>query len=238
MSRVSISSAAALRIPRDWLRATYWVICRSRLCWISRSIVVVDAGALATAGNLPLYQHLLHRLWRFERQLRERTQIQRQREQRFQRGVIRMAVQPAGIQAIARRGQLGIDDVVVAVRIRRGRRSLQSPRRILRNDGQRQRLRQTQRGRRFIEVGQTGRADAFDVAAVRRVVEISLENLPLRIEQLQLHGARDLLELAQRRTRIEFPQQPGQLHGDRSSRPADRRGAHRSPMRRAPVRKD
>ena len=92
--------------------------------------------------------------------------------------------------------------------------TLQPARRILRNHRQRQRLGQAQLASRFIEIGKTGRTHTLDVATVRCVVEISLENLLLGIKQLQLHRPRHLLQLAPWRTRIELPQQPSQLHGD------------------------
>ena len=119
-----------------------------------------------------------------------------------------MALQPLRVQLVACGRQLRID-------LRRLRRTgTQVTPGILRDHGEGQCLGQAQLAGRLVEIGQAGGAHALHVASVGSKVEIRLQDLPLGIEQLQLHRPRHLAQLAQRRAGVEFPQQPRQLHGD------------------------
>ena len=85
----------------------------------------------------------------------------------------------------------------------------------LRNHGERQRVAERDAIRRLAEIHQACRADALDVAAERHEVEIGLEQLALGIARLEPERGGDLAQLACRRSRVQAPRQPGQLHGQR-----------------------
>src|SRR5262249_27474991 len=82
----------------------------------------------------------------------------------------------------------------------RARRTVRpARRRALRDDRERQRLRQREPARWLAEIDEARGADALDVTAVGNEVEISLEDLAIRVPALDLERARDLLELAAKR---------------------------------------
>src|SRR5947199_8065339 len=69
----------------------------------------------------------------------------------------------------------------------------------------------------FSKINLTGRANPFDVAAVRRQVQIRLQDLGFRIMAFQLEGARDLAKFSERRPSLEMETETRDLHGDRRS---------------------
>src|ERR1700754_4645924 len=76
----------------------------------------------------------------------------------------------------------------------------QATRGFLRYHGECQCLRQAEARRRLAEIDEARRADTLDVATVGSGVEVGLEDVVFRIEQLELHGARRLHDLAARTT--------------------------------------
>src|SRR5207248_7179359 len=68
--------------------------------------------------------------------------------------------------------------------------------------------------RRFVEINQTRRADSLEIAAIRREIQIRLENFVLRVMSLQLEGAQDLFELSRECPGVKMKSQPRQLHRD------------------------
>src|SRR5262249_45170401 len=130
--------------------------------------IEIDRGGERRSGRLArhllLYQHLLHGVRGFEREFGERLDSERQREQRPKLYIIGMKFEPPSIEAIACRGEALADEAVAA--------GADVPHRILRDDGERQCLGQTQFADRLAEVDETRRANTFNIAAERRDVEI------------------------------------------------------------------
>src|SRR5947207_10416649 len=80
-------------------------------------------------------------------------------------------------------------------------------------------LRSSQVCRRFIEINLTGRANTLNIPAIRRQIQISFQDILLRIMTLQLEGAHDLGEFSCEASGAKMKTQPGNLHGDgRSAR--------------------
>src|ERR1700676_1271218 len=86
--------------------------------------------------------------------------------------------------------------------------------RALRNDGERERLRQRQLFRWFVKIDQACCRDTFDVAAIGGDVEIGLENLVLAVKSLKLDRADDLLNLPMQSSRVDAEKIPSELHRD------------------------
>src|SRR2546423_11293231 len=86
--------------------------------------------------------------------------------------------------------------------------------RALRNHAERNRFRPAQLRCGFVEINQTRRADAFDVAAVRREIQIRFEDFVFRIMPLQLERAQDLFELSRHRSGMKMKPEPRELHRD------------------------
>ena len=123
----------------------------------------------------------------------------------------RMPRHPGRKDAVAR-GEQGIG------RCRRGARlgatGHQTLARILRNDGQRQRLGQGEVMHTLMEIHKAGRARAFDVAAVRRVIQIGLEDRALAVARFEPERGGDLLEFAAHAAAVDAVDATRQLHGD------------------------
>ena len=91
--------------------------------------------------------------------------------------IFRMARQPAFPQTITCQLQLGLG----AFRLAR----CAAPARVLRDDGKRQRFGQRQLGGPFVKMNQARRTDPLDVTAVRRQVEVGLDDLVLAVARFQ-----------------------------------------------------
>src|SRR5438270_3842410 len=101
-----------------------------------------------------------------------------------------------------------IDRMVIALAKKR------AAARALRNNAEDNRLWPTQSRRGFIEVDLTGRADAFNVAPVRREIEIRFQNFVLRVMPLQFERAKYLFNLSRNGAGVEMKSQPRHLHRD------------------------
>jgi hypothetical protein len=93
--------------------------------------------------------------------------------------------------------------------------SRRPPRRALGNHRQRHRLDRAQIRRLLAEIDQARRANALNVPAIGREIQIGLENFPLRAVELKVDRRHDLQQLASDRPRIEMIMEPRQLHRDR-----------------------
>src|SRR5437764_6622486 len=81
----------------------------------------------------------------------------------------------------------------------------------------------------FSKINLTGRANSFDVAAVRRQVQIRLQDLGFRIMTFQLERAHDLAKFSERRPSLEMETEARDLHGDcRSTGPRATAGNSKS----------
>src|SRR5438874_223790 len=87
-----------------------------------------------------------------------------------------------------------------------------APARTLRDYAECDRFWPAQLRRRFIEINQTGSADALDVSTVRHEIEIGFQDFAFRIMSLQLERAQDLFELPGNASRLEMKPQPRELH--------------------------
>ena len=118
--------------------------------------------------------------------------------------VVRMHRQPLREQKLAG----------LAQRLLVARRAGRAPGGTLRDHRQGHRLGRAELTGLLAKIDQAGRADALDVAAIGRGVEVGLENLALGAVQFQVHRRDDLAELPPRRARVQAVVQTHQLHGD------------------------
>ncbi len=86
--------------------------------------------------------------------------------------------------------------------------------RRLRQRHQQRRFRQRQPLRLLAEIGDRGRANAFEIAAIGRQRQIQIEDLVLAQLALDLDGAHHLMQLGVNRALMPRLHQPRQLHGD------------------------
>src|SRR6266550_5302045 len=94
-------------------------------------------------------------------------------------------------------------------------RARRPARRVLREHRERQGFGHRQLARIFAEVDEARGRGALEVAAVRDEVEIGLQDLPLGVTELELQGATDLSQFANRRGGADTVENAGQLHSDR-----------------------
>jgi hypothetical protein len=194
----------------------------------------VDCRRDDVVGACPILCREQHRrrVRRAERKVANAAQVHRQVDESALLRSIRVPLDPLCVQTVAR-----IDERPLLL-VAQG-----PPRRALGNDGERQRLGERELRRRPVEVDQARRADAFDILPVRREIEIRLEDVGLRVARLERERIADLLELRERRARVEPVHQPRELHrhrraalsraaGVRADRRADERGAVDARMRR------
>src|SRR5260370_36323979 len=87
--------------------------------------------------------------------------------------------------------------------------------RTLRDHCERQRFGKRQVLRRLPKIDEACASDAFDIAAVRRDVQIRLEDFVLAVESLELNRTADLLDFSVQRSRIDPEPEPPHLHRDR-----------------------
>src|SRR5436190_1778167 len=81
----------------------------------------------------------------------------------------------------------------------------------------------------FSKINPTGRPNSFDVASVRRQIQIRLQDLGFRIMAFQLERANDLAKFSERRPSLEMETEARDLHGDcRSTGPRATAGKSKS----------
>ena len=169
---------------------------------------------------------------RAEGQCGRRRRSQRQRQVGFPVTVARVPRDPPPPQALARVDELAL---------RFARRPLPSRRDsaagILWDDGEGQRLGQTELSRPLAEVHEAGGADPLDVASEGHEVQIGFEDLALAVAQLEPRGGADLPQLAAHRTAVDPVEPPRQLHRDRRSAlaPAAEPARARAPSQRVRI---
>ena len=87
-----------------------------------------------------------------------------------------------------------------------------SNRRMLRDDGERQRLTESDSIGRLSKIDQAGSANALDVPAERRKIQIRFQQLALRVSRLEPESGGGLPQLARRVFGIQPVKHPRQLH--------------------------
>src|SRR5215472_11318340 len=144
-------------------------------------------------------------MWRKPRQSRRRANRQTPTEAESLRRYVRVLFSPSARQARSRLEEGG--------RLLAG--GWRSSAGILRNDCQRQSLAEAQRARFLAEINQACRTHPIHVAAIRREIEICLEELSLGIVKLELNCPSHLHQLSTDRRRVSLEKNSRKLHRQR-----------------------
>ncbi len=164
----------------------------------------------ANRASRSLLQYIVRKVRRAERQLAQRAELQRHRDVLCRVRGLRMRFDPSREQSLPRAAQLFAFTTRWC-----------PPRGRLRNQYQRQGFGDIESRSGLVEVDLACGADALDVAAIGHQVDVGLQQLALGVAHLQLHCARDLLQLAADAARVQVVHQSRELHRDR--RAADAR---------------